>query len=77
MARIKAKTPKAKEKSAVIFLRVKESRYKLLQECLADMVAKNPLLDSGGFSEIDLVRSLVDRFLVEQGKLKKDDLLTK
>ena len=62
-----------KEASTLIGVRIKNSRYKLLQESLRDMVAKNPYL-RGGFSEVDLIRALVDEFLVKQGKLKHEDI---
>jgi len=70
-----APEPKEKERetSTLIGVRIKQSRYQLLQECLKDMVAKNPYL-RGGFSEVDLIRALVDEFLVKQGKLKHEDI---
>lgn len=64
-----AKQKEAREASTVVGVRLKNSRYKLLIETVEDMAAKNPLI-RGGFTHVDLIRSLVDEFLVKQGKLK-------
>ena len=65
----RAKKPKAEERepSEVVFLRIKVSRYKMLQEVLEEMRAANPL---GDYTEIGVIRNLVDEFLVKRGKLK-------
>jgi hypothetical protein len=56
-----------KEPSEIVFLRIKRSRYKMLLEVLEEMRAENPL---GEYTDIGVIRNLVDEFLVKRGKLK-------
>jgi hypothetical protein len=54
-------------------VRIKMSRFRLLQEIVGEMVAKNPLL-RGKYTETDLIRAVVDDYLVKQGKLKAKEI---
>ena len=68
----KAQVPKAtgREASKAIGLRIKLSRYRLLQEALEEMYQENPMLRNE-FTEVALFRYLLDRWLIERGKLKQ------
>lgn len=57
------------EPSQIVGVRIKVSRYKMLQEVVAEMAEENPYIREG-FSEVDLIRALVDEFLTKRGKLK-------
>jgi hypothetical protein len=65
------KTPVETDKS--IAVRIKVSRYKLIEELIADMVAKNPIL-RGAITPERLIRSIIDDRLVKEGKLKAKEL---
>ncbi len=68
-AREKSQEKGPREASTIVGVRLKNSRYKLLLETVEEMAAENPYI-RGGFTHVDLIRSLVDEFLVKQGKLK-------
>jgi hypothetical protein len=57
------------EPSQIVGVRIKVSRYKMLQEVVAEMGEENPYIRDG-FSEVDLIRALIDEFLTKRGKLK-------
>jgi len=63
-------TLKDTESTAV---RIKMSRFRLLEEIVGEMVAKNPLL-RGKYTETDLIRAVIDDYLVKQGKLKAKEI---
>lgn len=65
------KIPTETDKS--IAVRIKVSRYQLIEELIADMVAKNPIL-RGALTPERLIRSFIDDRLVKEGKLKAKEL---
>jgi hypothetical protein len=67
----KPKNPKsALEPTQSIPVRIKVEKYRLIEEVIEVMVAKNPYA-RGSLTPESIVRTLVDDFLIEHGKLKK------
>ena len=65
----KKKETETSEPSKIVGVRIKVSRYKMLQEVVEEMAKENPYIRDG-FTEVDLIRALVDEFLTKRGKLK-------